>query len=191
MQQRKIIQLLKLLSHEEIKKLDHFVRSPYFNKNKKLASLLAYFRPFHPDFSANKLTEEAAFQSLFGDESYDENRLNRLFHKLCKLVDEFIEHELLQRNPEVGYLFRLSFYEERNQSLFLDQQLKAFRQWLDKHQPKHYSKNLARFYLENTQSNFIHRQQQYHQGDVNLQKAMDALDHFYLQEKLMLADGHV
>ena len=111
----------------------------------------------------------------------------RLLSKLCKLVDQFIEHQKLIENPEVGFAYRLSYYEQKNQPLFFEQQLKGFRHWLDKNPPKHHRYEHARFNLEKSQSNFLHRQRQYSKGDVNLQEAMDALDHYYLVEKLMLA----
>jgi len=103
------------------------------------------------------------------------------------LIDQFIEHNGLIANQEVGFAYRLAFYEQKNQSVFFEQQLKAFRQWLDQNSPKHHRYEHARFNLEKSQSNFLHRQQQYSKGDVNLQEAMDALDHYYLVEKLMLA----
>lgn len=187
MQHRKIIQLLTSFSKGELKSLTRFICSPYFNKNQKLIDLYAYLFPFGPTFESTKLTESGAYKHLFGNEPYNESRLDRLFHMLFKLVEKFIEHESLQQNPEVGFTLRLGHYIHRNQSLFLEQQLKAFRQWLKTHPPQHYPMEYARFILERTQSNFLHRQTQYNQEDVNLTEAMNALDQYYLVEKLQLA----
>lgn len=187
MLQRKIISLLKILSEDELKAFDRFVRSPFFNENKRLVRLFDFLKSFAPLFESPGMTKETAYAIVFGDDNYNEKRLVRLLSKLCKLVDQFIEHYGLLANPEVGFSYRLNFYEEKNQTVFFEQQLKAFRQWLETNSPKHHRYEHARFNLEKSQSNFLHRQEQYSRGDVNLQEAMDALDHYYLVEKLMLA----
>ncbi len=187
MQQRKIITLLKICSEEELKDFGNFIRSPFFNENKRLIDLFDYLKNFAPHFEAPGLSEEKAYKSVFGSEPYQEKRLARLLSKMCKLFDQFIEHASLKANPEVGFSYKMAFFEKKNQAVFLEQQLKYFRQWLDQNAPKHHRYEHARFNLEKSHSNFIHRQQQYSKGGVNLQEAMNALDHYYLVEKLMLA----
>lgn len=187
MQQRKIISLLKILSEDELKAFDRFVRSPFFNENKRLISLFDYLKSFAPALDSPQLNEANAFAIVFGEDVYTEKRLVRLLSKLCKLIDQFIEHYGLLKNEEVGFAYKLAFYEQKNQTAFFEQQLKSFRHWLENNSPKHHRYEHARFDLEKAQSNFLHRQQQYSKGDVNLQEAMNALDHYYLVEKLMLA----
>lgn len=187
MQQRKIIHLLKILSEEEIKAFERFVSSPFFNENKRLVSLLDYLTNFAPLFDNPEMNEADAYTYVFEDSPYVEKRLVRLLSKLCKLMDQFVEHYGLLASQEVGFSFRLTFYEQKNQAVLFEQQLKSFRQWLKENPPKHHRYEHARFNLEKSQSNFLHRKQQYSSGDVNLQEAMMALDHYYLVEKLMLA----
>ena len=187
MQKRKTILLLKSLSKEELDAFDKFVRSPYFNESDRITSLLEFLKNFAPDFAHASMNMKAAYSYIFPDSAYDENRLIRLLFRLGRLVEQFIGVHTFAEKEEMAYVYRLFFFEEKNNPDLFAQQLKSLRQYLKKHTLPTHRADYARFLLEKAQSNFQHRQRHYTKGDVNLQHSMDALDHFYLVEKLMLA----
>ena len=187
MHQKKVIVLLRSFAEEELHAFASFIRSPYFNTNKRLIQLWDLVETHAPDFSHADLDMHQVHRELFGEKPFQEKRIDRLLLKLHKLADEFIAHQQLRSNPEVGHTFLLTWLANNNLHKHFDQEAKAFDTWLGKNRPQAFRYELARFFLEKAQSNHLHLQQQYSEGDVNLQRAMDALDHYYLIEKLMFA----
>ncbi len=61
-----LILLVKSMDKSQLKELNSFVRSPYFNTNKALTSLFEYIRKQHPEYAAEKL--EKKFENSFWDE---------------------------------------------------------------------------------------------------------------------------
>jgi hypothetical protein len=187
MQKRKTIILLKSLSRDELEGFEKFVHSPYFNESERITALLQYLKAFAPAYEHTDLTMENAYAHIFPHEAYDENRIIRLLFRLGRLIERFIGIHTFEQKEEMSFVYRLFFFEEKNHPLLFEQQLKGLRLFLKKNRLPTHRANYARFLLEKAQSNFQHRKQHHTKGDVNLQNSMDALDYFYLVEKLMLA----
>ena len=52
MYQNKAIIILRTFTPQEMRQMDDFVLSPFFNKNQKVADLYLVIRDSHPDFDA-------------------------------------------------------------------------------------------------------------------------------------------
>lgn len=187
MHQKKVIILLKTFLPEERKAFDSFVVSPFFNKNARIITLWKCLQKFAPDFHPEKLTQDVAHSAVFKDMEFQEKRLDRLLQKLLKIVEAFIVHYQIKQKTEISSPVLLDWLASRKVNRLFEQNAKAFETWLHEKDPERYEFEYERFQLERGLSNYLHREKEYAKGDVNLESAMVALDHYYLVEKLIMA----
>jgi hypothetical protein len=85
-----LIGLFKTLSLDEIKKLEEFVVSPYFNKSKRVVKLFKIIKKYHPDYESNNLSKQKIHKKLFPGKRYNDNTLRVLNHYLMELTEKFL-----------------------------------------------------------------------------------------------------
>lgn len=100
MENSKLLELLRTLTAEELRDLQRFVRSPYFNRRAEAADLLDALekslksgRPA-PD-------KETIFRKVFGDGAYDDHRLRMAMSFLFKLTQEFLAVQAFRADTPV------------------------------------------------------------------------------------------
>lgn len=98
-QHLKLIHLLKTLNKKEIRRLAKFVQSPWFNESEQLVELFALLRPFYPEFSSPRLSQEKLYAKLYPKETFNAPHFGVLISRLAKLVKEFMVQEQLQKTP--------------------------------------------------------------------------------------------
>ncbi len=107
-QKRKLIELLSLLSQDEMKAFDKYVQSPYFNNHKKVRDLVSYFRKYHPNYN---ITPQRVFKHIFGTKTFSEQLLNDVFNKCKSLLENFLAQQWFEQHdflPAFALLNRLS-----------------------------------------------------------------------------------
>jgi hypothetical protein len=92
MHQSKLIELLKALSRKQIKRLDDFVQSPYYNTSKTVIALLQYCIKQYPQFSPRSCKPETIIAKIkiIGSE----NKLHKTATELLHLTEQFLAAEL-------------------------------------------------------------------------------------------------
>lgn len=90
MQNTRLIKLLKNFPQADIKKFPDFVRSPFYNKNKKVIRLAEYILKFYPAFSHKTLEEETVFKKLFPGEEYEYQKIKNLISDLLNLAYNYL-----------------------------------------------------------------------------------------------------
>ncbi len=179
----KLITLLQKFNAHEIKKLEQFLQSPYFNENQQILSLFYYLKTHYPTFDEKHCSTETAFAAVFPHQKMNKPKLNRLNSELFKLVEKFLVHEYLSQDKDKTQLQLLQIY----QHLSLPKHFESTYQRLQKQQDKTPEKDVAyyerQFLMEKTLANF-QSQRDDRTGDINLQAMTDALDIYYLLQKL-------
>jgi hypothetical protein len=185
MQQSKLLDILRRLNARQLSRFGDFLLSPYFNKNQDNVLFFNYLQKYAPAFNHANLQKELVLKKLKIPKIVEEKSLSYLMSQLTKLLEEFlaIEH------------FR---------SAWLDAPLSQLAQYHTLQLPKYYQSTL--YSLEKTlekmpyrnadyyRNELIFRRLQYEQSDPNqrgfnqkLQEAADALDLYFLIEKLRYA----
>ncbi len=95
----KLLFFLQKMEKKEQKHFFEYVRSPFFNKNKKLLSLLAFLENYAPEYKSGELTAEKAYQSVYGTEDFNELRLNNLTSDLMQLLYDFFAYREYEKQP--------------------------------------------------------------------------------------------
>lgn len=81
-----MISYLNKLSRIELKKLERFVRSEYFNVNRKVTLLFDYLMSLHPDITEAYLTHKAV-SAVVGERKMSPLNYRKLLSDLTKLLE--------------------------------------------------------------------------------------------------------
>jgi hypothetical protein len=177
---------LRLLEKPEIEQFRNFLRSPYHNSNPKLIPIFDCLLPYLDKKNKIELPKEALFKQLYPGENFNEPRIRNLFSLLTKQVQAFLVQqnlkeqmmlkerlladELIQREG----LFMLSKPITQLQTL-LEQQIWPGQQFF-----------MAEYELQHFQDLHLVREDK-RAYSPHLQSQSQALDLFYLLEKLRIA----
>lgn len=186
MQNSKLIELLRTFEKEDFRAFSDFVKSPYYNKRADLIALFSYLKKCAPDFPANKLDHKKVFKNVFPKEAYDEKQMGYCMNYLHKLTEKFVglrKYEAKEFSRETDILEGLverrldkhyQYLKTKNETILKQTQIKDSQYYFQKYQMA-------------TIANTHFLNQEIRAFDASLQNAANALDFFYLGEKIKLA----
>ncbi|MEO1259361.1 MAG: hypothetical protein AAFZ15_11220 [Bacteroidota bacterium] len=180
------VQLLKLLSSEEIRRLGKFLRSPYFNYSQPVIALFERLRRHHPDYDPQKIQPVNLWKKIHPTAAYEEQKYWKLNFKLCRLIERFMAVEEMEANHFEHKKHLLYSHRRRNaQTLFVRETKSLIAQiesqpYQDIHS---YSKTLwlKHDYFYSTVTD------KYSPAIYSVEDAMHDLDRFYTLAKLRFA----
>ncbi len=173
------------MAPKQLSRFGDFLRSPYFNKNQDCILLFEYLQKYAPHFSHENLAHTTVLQKLAPAKPLTEKTLAQLNAKLWSLAGKFLAVEAFLRDP-------------------WEQQMQTTRQFHALNLPKHHKasraeaeslcdktdlRNADYFLKKLVTEKMALEHGDVHQLDYNehLQLAADALDIFYVAEKLRYA----
>ncbi|MCP4442652.1 MAG: hypothetical protein GY810_27415 [Aureispira sp.] len=187
MQNSKLIDLLSKLSSKDLTKFSDYVHSPYFNKHKEVTQLceeLVYTAPKfdHP----RRLNSAYLYAKIYPQQTYNNRKFNHLSSQLLQLLYDFLAVQRCQQ-------------ESAQKQLWLLEELRKYR--AEKHYPyasKRHYKILEQSEDQKAQQYFyqyhFHKEQNAkfideggRQYNAHLQEGNNALDLFFVLEKLQVA----
>ena len=183
MQHSKLVALLKTCNRKELRKLDKFVDSPYFNTNRNIVALYRYVQQFAPKFESKQLERKAVFSALFPNEAYKEKRLHKLMGELLKLIDHFFHLEEWQQNETTQHISALAAYQKRNLNAFWEQKLEKTSLLLEKMPLQAEASFYQSWQLALEKHKAVEAEEQRNKEPL-LQAVHTELDAFYLCNKL-------
>jgi hypothetical protein len=125
MAEASIYRVLKTLSKDEIKRLDRFLRSPYFTEGRNISPgiIYSYFellKKFHPDFDIGELTDEKIYSKLYPHGGSSAKIVAKLNSDLLKLTEIFLSYEEYCKNEtEVKRNSLIQLSDRRTDKVFL------------------------------------------------------------------------
>jgi hypothetical protein len=178
----KLIKTLRSLSRKELNDFARFFRDGYFRPAEKVVALLDYVLPFKPEFTAEKLSKESAFEVLFAGEAFDDSRIRLLLSDALKVVNQFVLMNKINADPFAADLLLLDHFSQRENS---EHTLKRFEEYAKKlasfpfHNANYY---YWLFRLEELKNNYYVKRGR----DHDLQSLFHGLENFYLLNKLKM-----
>lgn len=166
--------------------MGELVFSPFFNKNEKTQRLYNWLQPFAPAYDNDRLDKMLAFQYVFGKASpYDELAINNVISDLLRLAYDFLAWQQYRLRPQLRQDLLLSELLEREMLEQVDRNVARFQQL----QQKSNLRNADYYYSDYQLYDKLDRYAigQTRKYDESLQKKNDALDLFYIIEKLRTA----
>ena len=185
-----LLEAFRKISPDEWAKFGQFVESQYFNSNQTLINLYSFLSEFHPAFLDEELTLSRLNSNIYGDPSTDIKKTHRLMYKLKQLFEQFllIENVLSAKEGDKAFYENthhiLRFYRQRG---LIDQ----FEKLTIKQEKYLQSKTVfgvdelfATYRLELEKNVLQGLYGDTWKNDVNYSQVLDALEKFYLIEKL-------
>lgn len=180
----KLVTLYKALSLVERQKFALYVRSPFFNKQKKVLLLHDFIARHYAEQTEVLFDKKTAYSHVFGQNAiFDDNKCRFLMSQLTRLLESFLaysryEKQLLQ--PQTDFLTTLG---EHSLEKYFWQTFKDLKQQLE---------SLVIFDSDYYYRAFVAYEQAYqfslqsksNPWETSLQEAVDSLDAFYAINKL-------
>lgn len=140
----KVVQLIKVFDSSEREALKKWVNSPIHTQHKKSIELISTLLSKR-NLSPRNTNKKKLYNTLFPTESYNEKKINHLISYCGRIVEEFIEFSLQNKNE---------FQKKKQLVLYLDQHK------LDKYAQQHLQK-LQKEQCKQTIQNQAYFQKQY------------------------------
>lgn len=183
MEKSKLIDLLRSLDQNELRRFRDFVASPYFNKNVELIPFINYLVDLSPDFMTSDLSKELVFKAVFPEEEYDKKKLAYQMNYLLKLGETFLAVEKYQEDELLMNYHTLSQFTYRQLDKHYNYLYKKSDQLLNE-QPLKREEDFYNSYLLSKASTDHFTSKRLRQFDPSLQLSADKLDSFYFFNKL-------
>ncbi len=183
----KLVQLLKTLNRKELRAFSAFFHSPYFNKHASITQFGDLMVSLaKKGFTEAALQPQVLYQQLQPGQDFQEKDFNYLASNLLKLGERFLAQLQFEQEAATLDLYTLAACQQRK----LSKSFAHHSRRLDSQLASHQHNSPARFYQR-------YRYQQIALDQFNqegnrtsppfLQPAADALDTFYLTQKLRLS----
>jgi len=184
MHQNKAFQLLRTFGTWELRSLDDFLRSPFFNKQAIILQLWERVWPLCPQLTDESLERQQLFQLLWPHEKYHERRLRYLLTDFARLIERFWAYKDWSENSYQQEETLLWAYEKRALPKYQNQTFQRYERKLAS-DPRLSAELLQqRFQLAEfdllTQSDQFARQR-------SVQEVLESLDEMYLLRHLRYA----
>ena len=187
MHSSKLIEIIKVLTPEELSQLDLFLHSPFFvdaKTGKFIRPLFSYLQPFYPDFSDEQLNKEKVYTHLFPGEAYIKGKLDKIMTQLFKTIQQFVIQNAQQKNKhEVqDALILARFYRQKKLDRFFRRTLDQVRKKQESTQKKDKEYFFNQYLIEKERAeyeSFYNTRQK----DLNLPSTLKNLDIFYVIAK--------
>ena len=189
MHNNKLLKTLAAFSKDELKDLEKFIKSPFFDKEKspnKIIALFLYIKKYHPKYEHKALSKERAFKQLFDTEPFNKLKIERVIGSLHNKIKRFISFQFNERNHDFvkEQLALAKFYKDRNLPVWFESTIEK----LQEHQ-----KGLTIREQDFYQNQFLIEREihdfnsvyNFKKGDLNLPSTINNLDIFYVLSKLM------
>ena len=124
-----LIEILRTLDKNELKRLEDFVVSPYFNKKSNVTKLFKYIKKFSPEFKDKKLIRETAWAEIYPGKTFNYGVMKNLIFDLNKIAEKFIE---LQNYSEREFDQAINIMDQLTTRNLKSQLEKKIRQYKEK-----------------------------------------------------------
>ena len=178
--------ILKLFDADQIKRLESFAISPYFNSKVEVSKFIE-FHILKRDTSLNELElNQQSYNYVYENLEFKQKKLNHLKERAIKVIEDFIIVEANLKD-EVNCLTTLlvKYGEWRSTTEYevVSQNLEKFL-GQEKNVDHNFIQNLYQIYL--VKNNYSHNDET-KKYDELLQNTSDKLDIYYIQAKLRIA----
>jgi hypothetical protein len=190
-----LVELLKKFTPEELRELQLFVASPYFNRGvfvRETQDLLAWIMATSPNFPENKLNRELIIKSIFGANDTPEGKLNKVMSELHKIAKDFIsvKSHMSKENEFSRLIDQASFFRLRsmdNRYLTTIQKLEDLQKSTQGFDLSYFEQQLRLDY-ELYKYKDIHNRKK---DDIHIEKTLKSLYQYYFSLKTELLNRYL
>ncbi len=187
MYQSRLVEVFKILDKKDLRNLEKYVNSPFFNTRKDVIDLFSYLRKLHPFKKDKGLHREEIYTALFPNTVYDEKLLGYAFSFLFKNIKGYFAYQEMTGNPVNEQIQLCIALRKRGAKRIFESELNLAEKLLEQQQLRnsdyHYSKYLI-------------SQEQYgiHMGNIRdieeiLEQLSEKFAHFFISNHLRVSSA--
>jgi len=120
-----LMDILRSLSLSEIKGLNEYINSPFFNKNKNVQKLFVYLCRQYPEFKPEKMQKEFVYKKLFNTGKFNDGFMRTLIFIITKLAEDYLGYLNYSSNTYLPKLTMLHELDKRDIGRILAKNLKT------------------------------------------------------------------
>ena len=176
-----LIQVFSRLSPAQLRQLNLFLKSPYFNRREDVFKLFEYLRKDLKRKNSS-LGRKKVYAALYPEETYDDGRLNLVIHLLLTNIKQFLALQEFEEEPQTKELYQCRALRKLNAE-------KSYKKSFEKLKKDHQNsshRNVGHHYL-----NYQLQLEEYEYvssksraGRMNLEELVKELTIFYLSDIL-------
>jgi len=186
MQKSVLAEIVRSLNRKEIREVNKWLQSPAHNQREDVVRLFEFLNKHLGDAAQDEAVEKnRAWKAVFPGEAYDDARMRQVMYFLLKAIEEYLVFSDSMED-QAKYLSALTrTYRIRKLDKAYRQAHRQGRDFLEKQPLRngYYLMNAYFFDLEE----YNHRLPISQNAPVNLQESADALEKWFLAEKLRIA----
>ncbi len=186
MKETKLIILLQSFEKSELKALDKFIRSPYFNSSDILIKLWEHIKKHSPNFDSPQLNKEKTYKKVFPKKTFNDKNLRQLRSRLFKLVQTFLTTQQFQKNESLSRMQLAEAYYEKDFYDWFEDESRSMIQDIHENEMLHDGHYLNLIQLHH-QLYFNQRSPKNLPSPPDLWECSEQIDDFYWLSKLKYA----
>lgn len=185
MQKSVLVEIVRSLSRKEVREIHKWLQSPAHNQRDDVVRLFDFLNKNLPDDGDDTVEKKRAWKAVFPREEYDDARMRQVMYFLLKAIEEYLvfEDSIADQAKYLGTLTKI--YRSRKLDKAYRQAYRQGHDYLDK-QPLRNGYYLMHAYFFDLEE-YNHRLPISQNTSVNLQESADALEKWFLAEKLRIA----
>ena len=188
MQKLKLTELLLSFDPNELKRLGDFIRSPFYNKNKKLIKLFDLIKKSFDDSAFHLLTKEIVWQNIMPGDKFSDVKLRSYLSEFKKLCEKFIVTLEEEKNTVHQKNLLLLFLTERNSRKNIEAVSSEIRNAFSSEFTKNFDHFHDKILFERTM--ILNEGRNVEKNlDENYYRLSDAIDHYFISSKLDLMNS--
>lgn len=184
MKDSKLFEAIQTLDKKAFVRFIKFLRSPYQNEHEHILLFADLLEDRFPEINDEKLPREQIGAFVFVGRRYNDLKVRHLMSDMLKLFEQFVALEIFFEDGVYLEINKLSYFRDTGLSkhfLSTDRQIRSKVEGANVYgnEEAYYKK----FLLERELNQFLSEQGE-RKGSTNVMKASEALDHFFILQKL-------
>lgn len=189
MHKSRLIEVFKSLNKKELRELNKFVRSPFFNQRQDVIDLFDYLSNHTPFRRLQKIDREQVFKKIFPKEPYSEKKIGYAMTFLFQTIKSYLTYNEFASEPANSQLYLVRALNKKGISRQFETEWGIANQTLQQHAFRDSNYHFNQYRLHFEKYNFDLRQKRL-QTD-SFQEYSDELIRYFLSTKLMQMCGVV
>lgn len=182
MEKSQLVDVLRTFSSKEIRDCRKWLHSPAHNQRDDVVDLFEYLFAYDHLDNEKFLDKERVFRKIFPGEPYDDARLRQTMYFLMKAVEEFLIYQEYAGNEIKTQMALAGVFRKRGLDKVFQKTMRNIEKVQKKSSVRDSQYMFNEYLLEQEKYRYLSYQKRSTQ--LNLQEISDAIDVFYLSDKL-------
>lgn len=176
----KFIPVLQSFTKTEFKEFGKFVKSPFYNSNKKIPVFYNALKPFYPEFNSKSLSKQNLFRKIYDSKKFNNRELEKLSSSFHLLAEKYLSVKGTENGCFCKEYFLLQELNNRKLSSQFKRELKSLKTTLKNKNSFQENPLPIRYLMEKEINRFCYKSENEDITTNNAQQIADGLVGYFL-----------